>query len=172
MRLAVLHDGQHETTYGIFDLVENEQDGGLADGDGLAGDVVDGEGLVGAKGRGDLGGGVRGDVVVLGGVRGVKGVGVVGVAGVGRKGWDVRGGGAGRLATKYGLREDQADQLAQEFANALLKEGIYVTGFFYPVVPKGQARIRTQMSADHTPEQIERAVAAFTRIGKDLGVIA
>ena len=63
-------------------------------------------------------------------------------------------------------------KLAQEFANALLKEGIYVTGFFYPVVPKGQARIRTQMSADHTPEQIERAVAAFTRIGKDLGVIA
>ncbi|CVF65235.1 TPA: glycine C-acetyltransferase [Serratia marcescens] len=63
-------------------------------------------------------------------------------------------------------------KLAQEFANELLKEGIYVTGFFYPVVPKGQARIRTQMSADHTPEQIERAVAAFTRIGKDLGVIA
>lgn len=63
-------------------------------------------------------------------------------------------------------------KLAQEFANVLLKEGIYVTGFFYPVVPKGQARIRTQMSADHTPEQIERAVAAFTRIGKDLGVIA
>ncbi|ADZ40570.1 glycine C-acetyltransferase [Yersinia enterocolitica] len=62
--------------------------------------------------------------------------------------------------------------LAQEFANALLKEGIYVTGFFYPVVPKGQARIRTQMSADHTPEQVERAVAAFIRIGKQLNVIA
>ena len=62
--------------------------------------------------------------------------------------------------------------LAQEFANALLKEGIYVTGFFYPVVPKGQARIRTQMSADHTPEQIERAVEAFIRIGKQLNVIA
>jgi glycine C-acetyltransferase len=44
--------------------------------------------------------------------------------------------------------------------------------FFYPVVPKGQARIRTQMSAAHTPEQIERAVEAFTRIGKQLGVIA
>ncbi|MDC9144061.1 aminotransferase class I/II-fold pyridoxal phosphate-dependent enzyme [Escherichia coli] len=52
------------------------------------------------------------------------------------------------------------------------KEGIYVTGFFYPVVPKGQARIRTQMSAAHTPEQITRAVEAFTRIGKQLGVIA
>ncbi|MDU7126873.1 MAG: PLP-dependent aspartate aminotransferase family protein [Escherichia coli] len=54
----------------------------------------------------------------------------------------------------------------------LQKEGIYVTGFFYPVVPKGQARIRTQMSAAHTPEQITRAVEAFTRIGKQLGVIA
>lgn len=63
-------------------------------------------------------------------------------------------------------------KLAQDFANALLKEGIYVTGFFYPVVPKGQARIRTQMSADHSPEQIERAVEAFIRIGKTLGVIA
>nr|WP_145598551.1 glycine C-acetyltransferase [Yersinia alsatica] len=62
--------------------------------------------------------------------------------------------------------------LAQEFANALLEEGIYVTGFFYPVVPKGQARIRTQMSADHTPEQVEQAVEAFVRIGKQLNVIA
>ncbi|TCW14259.1 2-amino-3-ketobutyrate coenzyme A ligase [Raoultella sp. BIGb0138] len=62
--------------------------------------------------------------------------------------------------------------VAQNFARELQKEGIYVTGFFYPVVPKGQARIRTQMSAAHTPEQIERAVAAFTRIGKQLGVIA
>ncbi|CNJ07115.1 glycine C-acetyltransferase [Yersinia mollaretii] len=62
--------------------------------------------------------------------------------------------------------------LAQEFANALLKEGIYVTGFFYPVVPKGQARIRTQMSADHTTEQVERAIGAFVRIGKQLNVIA
>ncbi len=62
--------------------------------------------------------------------------------------------------------------LAQEFANALLKEGIYVTGFFYPVVPKGQARIRTQMSADHTPEQVDQAVEAFVRIGKQLNVIA
>ena len=62
--------------------------------------------------------------------------------------------------------------VAQQFARELQKEGIYVTGFFYPVVPKGQARIRTQMSAAHTPEQIERAVEAFTRIGKQLGVIA
>ena len=57
-------------------------------------------------------------------------------------------------------------------SQALQQEGIYVTGFFYPVVPKGQARIRTQMSAAHTPEQIEHAVAAFTRIGRQLGVIA
>ncbi|WP_118986052.1 glycine C-acetyltransferase [Photorhabdus sp. CRCIA-P01] len=63
-------------------------------------------------------------------------------------------------------------KLAQEFAAELLKEGIYVTGFFYPVVPKNQARIRTQMSAAHTEEQIERAVAAFTRIGKQLNIIA
>lgn len=62
--------------------------------------------------------------------------------------------------------------LAQEFARELLKEHIYATGFFYPVVPKGQARIRTQMSAAHTPEQIERAAAAFIRIGRKLGVIA
>ena len=62
--------------------------------------------------------------------------------------------------------------VAQDFARELQKEGIYVTGFFYPVVPKGQARIRTQMSAAHTPEQITRAVEAFTRIGKQLGVIA
>jgi glycine C-acetyltransferase len=63
-------------------------------------------------------------------------------------------------------------KLAQEFAERLLAEGIYVTGFFFPVVPKGQARIRTQMSAGHSVEQIEHAVAAFTRIGKELGVIA
>ncbi|MBD2785759.1 glycine C-acetyltransferase [Xenorhabdus sp. DI] len=63
-------------------------------------------------------------------------------------------------------------KLAQAFAAELLKEGIYVIGFFYPVVPKGQARIRTQISAAHTEEQIEHVVAAFTRIGKQLNVIA
>ncbi|CDM92027.1 glycine C-acetyltransferase [Xenorhabdus bovienii] len=63
-------------------------------------------------------------------------------------------------------------KLAQEFAAELLKEGIYVIGFFYPVVPKDQARIRTQISAAHTEEQIEHAVAAFIRIGKQLNVIA
>lgn len=63
-------------------------------------------------------------------------------------------------------------QLAQDMADKLLDEGVYVIGFFYPVVPQGQARIRTQMSAGHTSEQIDRAVAAFTKVGKDLGVIS
>ena len=63
--------------------------------------------------------------------------------------------------------------LATAMADRLLaEEGIYVIGFSYPVVPKGQARIRTQMSALHTREQLDRAVAAFTRIGRELGVIA
>ncbi|MBL8300206.1 MAG: glycine C-acetyltransferase [Rhodanobacteraceae bacterium] len=62
-------------------------------------------------------------------------------------------------------------KLAQTFASELLAEGIYVIGFFYPVVPQGQARIRTQMSAAHTPEQIDRAVEAFTKVGRKLGVI-
>jgi len=61
--------------------------------------------------------------------------------------------------------------LAQKMADALLAEGIYVIGFFYPVVPKGEARIRTQISAAHTREQLETAVAAFERVGKKLGVI-
>lgn len=62
-------------------------------------------------------------------------------------------------------------ELAQKMAAKLLKRGIYVVGFFYPVVPKGQARIRTQMSAGHTTEQVETAVAAFIEVGKELGVI-
>jgi glycine C-acetyltransferase len=61
--------------------------------------------------------------------------------------------------------------LATRMAEALLAEGIYVIGFSYPVVPKGKARIRTQMSAAHTPEQIDRAVAAFTKVGRALGAI-
>ena len=62
-------------------------------------------------------------------------------------------------------------KLAQEFAAQLLDEGIYVIGFFFPVVPQGQARIRTQLSAAHTREQIDRAVAAFVTVGRRLGVI-
>jgi glycine C-acetyltransferase len=61
--------------------------------------------------------------------------------------------------------------LAGRMADALLERGVYVIGFSYPVVPKGQARIRTQMSAAHTREQLERAVEAFTRVGHELGVI-
>lgn len=61
--------------------------------------------------------------------------------------------------------------IAQEMAAKLLGEGIYVTGFFFPVVPKGKARIRTQMSAAHTPAHIDRAIAAFTKVGRELGVI-
>ena len=61
--------------------------------------------------------------------------------------------------------------LAQNFAAKLLDEGIYVIGFFYPVVPKGKARIRVQLSAAHEREHLEKAVAAFTKVGKGLGVI-
>jgi len=61
--------------------------------------------------------------------------------------------------------------LAQRFARAVLDEGIYVKGFFFPVVPKGHSRIRVQLSAAHTPQQIDRAVEAFTKVGKSLGVL-
>ncbi|MFT3756412.1 MAG: glycine C-acetyltransferase [Pseudoxanthomonas sp.] len=61
--------------------------------------------------------------------------------------------------------------LAQRFAERLLEEGIYAIGFFFPVVPKGQARIRTQISAAHTREHLDHAIDAFTRIGKELGVL-
>jgi glycine C-acetyltransferase len=62
-------------------------------------------------------------------------------------------------------------KLAQEFAAKLLEEGIYVVGFFYPVVAKGQARIRVQLSAAHEKEHIDKALAAFEKVGKELGVI-
>ncbi|MGI2066947.1 glycine C-acetyltransferase [Shewanella sp. MF08487] len=62
-------------------------------------------------------------------------------------------------------------KLAGDFANRLLTEHIYVIGFSFPVVPKGQARIRTQMSAAHTREQLDKAIAAFTRIAKEMGII-
>ena len=62
--------------------------------------------------------------------------------------------------------------LAQQMADELLKEGIYVIGFFYPVVPKGEARIRLQISAAHEREHLERAVAAFVRVGRKLGVVS
>jgi glycine C-acetyltransferase len=61
--------------------------------------------------------------------------------------------------------------LSQKFADALLKEGVYAIGFFYPVVAKGQARIRTQISAAHSMEDLDKAIAAFIKVGKDLNVI-
>jgi glycine C-acetyltransferase len=61
--------------------------------------------------------------------------------------------------------------LAQQFATKLLEEGIYVIGFFYPVVPKGQARIRVQISAAHERHHLDKAIEAFIKIGKELGVL-
>ncbi|MDC0614547.1 glycine C-acetyltransferase [Schleiferiaceae bacterium] len=61
--------------------------------------------------------------------------------------------------------------LSQEFADKLLTEGIYVIGFFYPVVPQGQARIRVQLSAAHSQSHLDKAIAAFTKVGKELGVV-
>ncbi len=71
----------------------------------------------------------------------------------------------------FGKFENDA-KLAQEFANDLLDEGIYVIGFFYPVVPKGHARIRVQISAGHNREHLDKAIAAFTKIGKKHNVIS
>jgi glycine C-acetyltransferase len=62
-------------------------------------------------------------------------------------------------------------KLAQELASRLLREGIYVIGFYYPVVPKGQARIRVQLSAAHETEHLDKAIAAFTRVGKELDLL-
>ena len=62
-------------------------------------------------------------------------------------------------------------KLSQQFAEHLLHEGIYVIGFYFPVVPKGQARIRVQISAGHERMHLEKAVRAFTKVGKELGVI-
>jgi glycine C-acetyltransferase len=62
-------------------------------------------------------------------------------------------------------------RLSQDFASLLLKEGIYVTGFYYPVVPKGEARIRVQLSAAHTRENLDKALKAFIKVGKELKVI-
>jgi len=62
-------------------------------------------------------------------------------------------------------------RVASEMADRLLQEGIYVIGFSYPVVPKGKARIRVQMSAVHTPEDIDHAVSSFVKVGRDMGVL-
>lgn len=65
----------------------------------------------------------------------------------------------------------RAQSACDVYANLLLDEGIYVTGFYYPVVPKGEARIRVQLSAAHTREQLDRCIAAFIKIGRELGVV-
>ena len=62
-------------------------------------------------------------------------------------------------------------KLSQVFAAKMAEEGIYVTGFYYPVVPKGQARIRVQVSAGHEREHLDKCIAAFTKIGKEMGVL-
>ena len=62
-------------------------------------------------------------------------------------------------------------KLSQDFAAKMQEEGIFVTGFYYPVVPKGQARIRVQLSAGHERSHLDKAVAAFIKVGKELGVI-
>ena len=62
-------------------------------------------------------------------------------------------------------------KLSQQMAVRLLEEGIYVTGFYYPVVPKGQARIRVQLSAAHERAHLDKAVASFTKVGRELGVL-
>ena len=88
-------------------------------------------------------------------------------AGMTAQGFGLAGGGHPIIPVMLGEAK-----LASAMAERLLDEGIYVTGFSFPVVPKGQTRIRTQMSAAHTPEQIDRALAAFAKIGRELSLIS
>ena len=62
-------------------------------------------------------------------------------------------------------------KLSQVYAARMQEEGIYVTGFYYPVVPKGQARIRVQISAGHNKEHLDKCIEAFIKVGKELGVL-
>ena len=62
-------------------------------------------------------------------------------------------------------------EIAQKMSAALLNEGLYAVGFFYPVVPKGQARIRLQLTSEHTREQLDKALEIFAKVGKSLGII-
>ena len=87
-------------------------------------------------------------------------------------GFDIRPGVHPIVAILFSRFAPEDAPLAQRFAKALLEEGIYVKGFFYPVVPKGSARIRVQISAGHTPDHLDRAVAAFTKVGRALGVLS
>jgi glycine C-acetyltransferase len=87
-------------------------------------------------------------------------------------GFDIRPGVHPIVAILFSRFAPEDAPLAQRFAKCLLEEGIYVKGFFYPVVPKGLARIRVQISAGHTPDHIDHAVAAFTKVGQALGVVS
>ena len=87
---------------------------------------------------------------------------------------------AGMMAAGFDIKPTQSAicavmlydaKLSQDFAARLQDEGVFVTGFYYPVVPKGQARIRVQVSAGHTTDQLDRCIAAFTKVGKELNVI-
>lgn len=86
--------------------------------------------------------------------------------GIEKLGFKTRGAGAAIVPVMLGDAK-----LSQVMADKLLEEGIYVIGFFFPVVPKGEARIRVQLSAAHSPEQIDKALAAFAKVGKELGVV-
>ncbi len=85
-------------------------------------------------------------------------------------GFDIRPGNHPIVPIMLGKFPNDA-KLSQDYADKLLDEGIYVIGFYYPVVPKGQSRIRVQISAAHEKEHLDRAIEAFTKIGKELGVI-
>jgi glycine C-acetyltransferase len=87
-----------------------------------------------------------------------------------KAGFDIKPGDHPIVPIMFSKFDDDA-VLASTFADRLLEEGIYVIGFFYPVVPKGQARIRVQISAGHDKEHLDRAIAAFTKVGKELSVI-
>jgi glycine C-acetyltransferase len=94
--------------------------------------------------------------------------------------WNVKYFKKGIVAAGFDIKDGEAAivpimlydaKLSQDMADALLKEDIYVIGFFFPVVPKGQARIRVQLSAAHTQAHLDKAIAAFTKVGKAMGVI-
>ena len=85
-------------------------------------------------------------------------------------GFDIKPGNHPIVPIMLGKFPDDA-KLSQDYADKLLDEGIYVIGFYYPVVPKGQSRIRVQISAAHEKKHLDRAIEAFTKVGKELGVI-
>jgi glycine C-acetyltransferase len=87
-------------------------------------------------------------------------------AGMNRIGLEIRGGDSAIVPVML-----YDAKVAQDFANRLLSEGIYAVGFFYPVVPKGLARIRVQLSAAHTTAHLDKAIGAFEKVGKELGII-